>query len=72
MKSCERIIHEYERRGLFFGVAFYPHSGTGLYLLVNGRIRYVTMGVAKAHLKEIKRREDEESWQSFGLTAAYA
>lgn len=68
--KCNKLINELISRGLFLGASYYASSGANLYLIFNGRVRYVTLGVAKAYLQAIKQREDEIQWQNFGRTHA--
>ena len=67
MKKYGKLIRELTDRNMFFGVTYFPNSGTHIYMLVGSRIRYVPVGVAKCLLKEAKKRErDMECKSIFG------
>lgn len=68
--KCNSLINALISRGLFLGASYYASSGASLYVIHNGRVRFVTLGTARAYLQAIKRREDEIQWQNFGRTHA--
>lgn len=60
--NCNKIVKELQQRRMFFGITFFPHMGTYIYVLDNGRMQYLCLPVVARILRDIHEKEDQAWW----------